>query len=669
LRSLRPPSKTSTLLLGWLVLLLLAFLAYRPGLSGGFLFDDFANLPALGSTGPIDDWPTFWRYITSGVADPTGRPLALLSFMLDARDWPADPLPFLRTNLFLHLLNGTLLFALLRKLGAVLDGTSQRNDAAALLAGGLWLLHPLFVSTTLYIVQREAMLPATFVLLGLLAFTHGRAAYRETRGRSGLMWMVLGTVLGTVLATSCKANGILLPMLAWVVEATVFRAGRAAQAWEAADRRLAACKLILLAIPSALVLFYLIRLLPAWDFQPPRRAWTIGERVLTEARVLFDYLRLLLVPRSVSTGLYNDDYPVSSGLLAPALTLAAVLGVLALAAAGFALRRRAPALAAAILFFLAGHLLESSVVPLELYFEHRNYLPALLLFWPLARGVLALRRSPAIRTSIAVGLLAFLALTTYQRAAIWGHPEQLAKLSAARDPGSSRAQATAASIETAAGHPAVAMARLGPLWNQRPHDLMIGLNYINAACAGGSIPPADARRLAQTIRHAEQATLLVRNWLENALAQAVSKRCAGLDLATVKSWILAAGDNPQLNLPTVREKSMSSLFGLVALEEHRPDQALVFFNRSLLANAAPEVAAGQAVEFATRGYYREALLHLDYYDAMDKPVAKPRLAMGYLHELVLERQAYWPRELALLRAKLERELAFAHPGPTSPPVK
>ena len=95
-------------------LLLIAGLCYLPGLNGGFLFDDFVNLDALGKRGPIDNAPAFWRYITSGTADPTGRPLALLSFLIDARDWPADPAPFLRTNLLLHLLNGVLLFALLR---------------------------------------------------------------------------------------------------------------------------------------------------------------------------------------------------------------------------------------------------------------------------------------------------------------------------------------------------------------------------------------------------------------------------------------------------------------------------------------------------------------------------------------------------------------------------
>ncbi len=79
----------------------------RQAYIGDFLFDDFGNLPTLGATGPVDNWPTFWRYLTSGIADPTGRPIALLSFLADAQNWPTDPYPFKRTNLLLHLINAS----------------------------------------------------------------------------------------------------------------------------------------------------------------------------------------------------------------------------------------------------------------------------------------------------------------------------------------------------------------------------------------------------------------------------------------------------------------------------------------------------------------------------------------------------------------------------------
>src|SRR5574337_511790 len=121
------PPRVAGLLLCLLVLvaiLAVTWWVYHPGLSGDFLFDDFANLPAIGATGPVDNWAAFWRYITSGNADPTGRPLTLLTFLIDARNWPASPYPFKVTNVILHLINGALLAWVLWKLGTVLASGS-----------------------------------------------------------------------------------------------------------------------------------------------------------------------------------------------------------------------------------------------------------------------------------------------------------------------------------------------------------------------------------------------------------------------------------------------------------------------------------------------------------------------------------------------------------------
>ncbi|HET7414573.1 MAG TPA: hypothetical protein VFI97_02620, partial [Arthrobacter sp.] len=116
-----------------IAILALTWGTYHPGLSGAFLFDDLGSLPKLGATGPVDNWATFWRYITSGSADPTGRPLALLSFLIDAHNWPANPYPFKVTNVILHLINGVLLAWVLWKLGRVLvsSGRAQARSYKA----------------------------------------------------------------------------------------------------------------------------------------------------------------------------------------------------------------------------------------------------------------------------------------------------------------------------------------------------------------------------------------------------------------------------------------------------------------------------------------------------------------------------------------------------------
>jgi tetratricopeptide (TPR) repeat protein len=643
--------------LGWLglaLLLGLAWLCYRPGLSGGFLFDDLVNLNALGATGTVDDWPTFWRYVTSGSADPTGRPLALLSFLLDARDWPADPAPFLRTNLILHLLDGLLLFALLRKLAACLGDAGPRLELQALLGAGAWLLHPLLVSTTLYAVQREAMLPATFTLLGLLAYATGRMRYAHSAGRQGLALMVAGLVGGTVLAVASKANGALLPLLALALEATVF--ARLPRVEADASRRLRRWQAIVLVAPTALVLAYLASWLPALTQPPGVRSFTLGQRLLTEPRVLLDYLQLLAIPRSASTGLFNDSYVVSRDLLHPWTTLPALALVLALAWGAWRLRARAPAASAALLFFFAGHLLESTIVPLELYFEHRNYLPTLLLGWPLARGLLAWQRPGWLRGAVAIGVIALLAATTWQRASLWGQPDKLAALWALQGSSSSRAQAAAAIEDARAGRFERAGERLEPLWRSNPNDLQIGFNYIAVRCALGGLGGAEKRQLAAALRHTPNSALMTHEWLASAVQTARNGECPGMTLDDVEGWVQSLAANPAFGTPRARVEDVEPLLAMLAIARRQPDAALAHFNAALRVRPSPDTAARQAVTLATDGYYAQALAHLDAWEAMRASAPPPGRGMAWLHAKVLEWQGYWPKEMAILRAHLREEL-------------
>lgn len=654
----------SRILIAMLALLALTYAAYAPGLSGGFLFDDFVNLNAIGATGPVDDWPTFFRYITSGTADPTGRPLALLSFLVDSRDWPSDPAPFLRSNLILHLLNGTLLFLLLRMLGRYLDPNDQRADAAALLASGLWLLHPLFVSTTLYVVQREAMLPATFMLAGLLCYTHGRATYCRSHHASGTAWMVVGILGGTVLAVLCKANGILLPLLAGVLELTILR--RQNQRISR-DPRLRFLRWALLVLPSTAVLGYLISFLPKLTSVVAGRDWTIAERLMTQPRVLTDYLQLLLVPRSISTGLYNDAYPISTGWFTPASTLPCVLLILALPLIAWRIRARQPAIAAGILFFFVGNLLESSTIPLELYFEHRAYVPALLLFWPLARGLCGLNISAGWRGALALVLIAILAMTTFQRAQLWGQPEKLAALWARQNPESSRAQATIAMMDTSSGRPHLAMRRLGSVWRRKPDDLQIAFNYVNAACASRGLTAEESIALERALEGSATGLPLINGWLGKAIDIARSNQCRGLGLEQVELWLAAIELNPHAADSAMLSQDVEPLRAQLAIARRKPDAALRHFDRALLAFTTPDVAARQASLLASNGDYRQALLHLDTYEQLKSRVLPPSPGMPRIHAKVLQWQGYWPHEMAVLRGKLHDEINRQPADPSAAP--
>ena len=184
------------------------------------------------------------------------------------------------------------------------------------------------------------------------------------------------------------------------------------------------------------------------------RDFTLTERLLTQARVLWFYLGLIFLPSLGRMGLYHDDFSLSTSLWQPLSTFPAVAALLAMLSAALLLARRYPAFLFSVGFFLIGHSIESSVIPLEMVHEHRNYLP---LFGPLFGSVLAIytlwQHHPGLRRLLAgagVIVLLGLALLTTRRAADWGNDLQRALLDARHHPDSPRSQVEAGILLTQA---------------------------------------------------------------------------------------------------------------------------------------------------------------------------------------------------------------------------
>lgn len=669
----------------------IAVWAYWPGLRGSFLFDDYVNLPALGANGPVTHWSTFWQYITSGQADPTGRPLALLSFLIDAHDWPAAPYPFKRTNLLLHLLNGAMLALLLMRLGKLaLPATTPRQRERIALAGvlgaSLWLLHPLMVSTTLYIVQREAMLAASFTLLGLLLWLKGRQDLLGGRRLAGWTWMVAGLWGCTALGILSKANGLLLPALALVIDHTILhvritdgRAIKAPDPHESGEAESVYRKALwLLAGPPALFLsIYLLwaGYLGIVHGISAVRPWTLGERLLTEPRVLIDYLRLLWLPRPFTPGLFNDHVAASTGLLHPVSTLPAILAITTLIIGAIAVRRRCPILAGAMLFYFAAQSMESSTLALELYFEHRNYLPAMLMFWPLALwlcdvrhgGLLApdqvndgwamsSRGRTAWKVLLSLTILGVLAAMTHARATLWGNSRDQALLWARLNPDSPRAQAYAAMSEVASGHPERAAERLPRLLAKQPDEVQLALNLLSARCAMGHIDTFTLQAAAHALHTSRDTGSLLASWFGRAISQTRDPECPELSIQAVSTLLDAALTNPNLASNPGRRQDLISLRGQLALTQGEGRKAFTDFNLALVQQVRPSIAFQQAALLASAGYPDLALQHLDYYESIKDRKTRPGLGMPAVHEWVLRRQNYWPTELARLRHTLKADL-------------
>ncbi len=439
MKAQRYPRHESTVAILLAGVLFLTFVLSKAALTGPFLFDDFPNLANL-SLLAGDPTPHSLGQLAAQYGVQPGRPLSMLSFAINDAAWPSDPWAFKYTNLLLHLLVGVMVFGFCRSLAAT-RLSQPAADRAALLAAAAWLLHPMQLATSMLVVQRMTQLEALFALSGLWIYV---ALLR----RGCVVGSIAGLATGAGLATLCKETGTLVPLLALVANATVLRPVLEAQSPQ--SRRLVHWCVAIAVVLLAVVI--------AWQWPAPSRfafrGFSLGERLLTECRALCDYMFRIFIPSLRGDGIYHDDFVVSRGLLNPISTLPALLSVLGMIFGAYVLRRSHPFLSFSLLWFFAGHLLESSVFPLELYFEHRNYLPmAGLLLGASVGAVTGSHFRQRIGVPSAIAWIGIAAWMTSVQAPIWGNAGKLATVWALEHPNSPRAIQQHALYLIDSGHP------------------------------------------------------------------------------------------------------------------------------------------------------------------------------------------------------------------------
>ncbi len=275
----------------WLPWLLLALavvvtaIVYWPGLTGGWVFDDYPNIVDNAAIHITPGHSTLAAWVNAALSSPASflhRPLASITFALNWYAGGGDPWPFKLTNVVIHLVNGVLVFFMLRALLRVMalrkpqfepisrrergwgEGTGTRREPAsrhaepspapsghplpvgegnwktideaaatrlALVVSAAWMLSPINLLAVLYVVQRMESLCQVFVLAGLWAYLHGRwmmlTATDARRDRHGFALAVSGIILGTLLGLTSKESAVLLPAFAFLAEWILLRFARA----------------------------------------------------------------------------------------------------------------------------------------------------------------------------------------------------------------------------------------------------------------------------------------------------------------------------------------------------------------------------------------------------------------------------------------------------------
>lgn len=490
-----------TLLLTTSILACIA--VYWSGIDGPFLLDDLANINQTVIT--ESSYESWVQAAFSNNSGQLGRPVAAVSFAFTSLFHGLDPAAFKYHNLMIHLLIGVLLWPLgariLLHMPNPLPETRAWYIAGA--AATLWLLHPLLASTTLYAVQRMTQLSTLFIIIALLAYIHFRPRLHVKPIIAGI-GLALGTGIPWLLGLMSKENAALLPLYLLAIELTLFRwraIGRDGTvterkltsdgpAWKRGRHVLLGYHAIFVFLPLSVGAIYVVVKWPELVGGYVNRNFTLTERLFTEAHAVWFYLKNILMPRAVSMSLFHDGYPIQTTL--DVFTAFAITGHAALTVTAIALIRRAPVLSLGILIFYISHLLESTFIPLELVFEHRNYFAAwgliLALCYYITYPAKRLEQFRWVQSTVLIGLAAVFALMTHTRALTWANEELVYTSTLQLYPNSGRAITNLANIELRRGEVEAAREYLQKATRLSPNEAGPTLHLLFTYCRSDNYP-------------------------------------------------------------------------------------------------------------------------------------------------------------------------------------
>ncbi|HCN09987.1 MAG TPA: hypothetical protein DIT01_18835, partial [Lentisphaeria bacterium] len=425
-----------------LVIAVCVIAAYHGTLACPFIFDDISNIverPAIAMTKL--DAASIGAVLENGQL--TNRWAANLSFALNhyvggfdsMRGWHI-------VNIAIHLLAGWLVYALgvltLRQVDRNEDTADRRLGQKSIACTGLaaavlWVLHPLQIQSVTYIVQRMTSMATMFYLAALCLYIVGRRA--TSRRRQGICFALMP--LAWLLALGCKEIAITLPVVIVIYEWFFFQ--KLSRGW--ITRRLGFC-----IIPLAVMVVIGIIFLPDEPLRPlvegyKSRDFNMAQRVMTEWRVIVFYLSLLLLPLPQRLNLDHHCEVISQSIFAPPSTVVSLLFILGLLAGACVAARRYPLPAFCVLWFFISLALESTVINLELVFEHRMYLPTVGIMigvaWTFRRYVPTVA---AVRWAVVTCIAALLCIATIERNRVWTSNERMWTDCAEKSPNKSRSQ-------------------------------------------------------------------------------------------------------------------------------------------------------------------------------------------------------------------------------------
>ncbi|UCD77558.1 MAG: tetratricopeptide repeat protein [Desulfobacterales bacterium] len=354
-----------------------------------------------------------WRAAFSKMSAKS-RPVGNISFALNYYFHKNALAGYHLVNIFIHIFSGILLWLFLKKTLQLKSACPEfvSPGGIALMGSLLWLVNPLQTQSVTYVIQRLNSMGAMFFMLSFLFYLNGRL-----QGRTGRKWgWFLGSALAWILALGCKQNTATLPFFIFLYEWYFFQ--DLSGDWLKHNFKYF---LIILGVFTIVAFIYLgpspsDRLSSISDYA--NKQFTLSERLMTQFRVVVYYLTLIIFPNPSRLNL-DYDFPLSYSLIHPITTFLSLIFIVGLTILAVLLAKRQRLISFCIWWFLGNLVIESSVIPVAIIFEHRVYLPSMLVW--LAPVILFHRylKPRLLTVSICCVLVTLFSYWTFERNKVW----------------------------------------------------------------------------------------------------------------------------------------------------------------------------------------------------------------------------------------------------------
>ena len=413
-----------------LLLVFLGFLIYSNTTEAPFILDDGHNIvnnPKI----RIENL-SLAELAKAGFQSPSRtRPIANISFAVNHYFHQYDVKGFRFVNVLLHVLTGIFLYFFIQntlQTPALRPHYGHRRWLPVFTAV-LWMVHPVQTQSVTYVVQRMNCLGSMFFILSLWFYVRGRQRVSKKKKLS----RYVGCVLAGIMSLGSKEIAATLPFFIFLYEWYFFR--QLDRSW--LRRQL---------YPFTISLIFLTALTFSYMGSNPLETmlssyqgpdFSLGERLLTQGRVIVFYLGLIFFPHPARMNL-DHHFLLSTSLTEPLTTLFSFLVLIMMLAVAILWARRESLLSFCFLWFLANLRIESSMIALEIVFEHRLYLPSMMMILMAVVLVDRFVRPAPLRGACLCCMTVVSSLWTYERNHVWGDEVGLWHDSAQKSPGKAR---------------------------------------------------------------------------------------------------------------------------------------------------------------------------------------------------------------------------------------